>query len=218
MAREAINTGAATLGLMSENVANMGQIRQNMLKQSSDSLNNIGKAFTEFGDRLLNEAQNRWLRLFKQAELDETKRHNQVSEKISQQTADANTAETQNNIESEREKRQGEIENKAAHTKLLRGQSRYYHANAKAQEFLNDVNQKGLPSWDNYLKNNDAKNAFNNYIMQSEQLNPQMPQIITPTPQDIDLNKGQNTTPNLSNIGQFGSANINSNADFFNRK
>lgn len=80
MAREPINTGAATLGLMSQNVANIAQARKDMLNSVNASLGSIGKAFSDWGDRIQQEKHNEWLRNIEQAKFNETKRANQVAE------------------------------------------------------------------------------------------------------------------------------------------
>lgn len=80
MAREPINTGAATLGLMSQNVANIAQARKDMLNSVNASLGSIGKAFSDWGDRIQQEKHNEWLRNIEQAKFNETKRANLVGE------------------------------------------------------------------------------------------------------------------------------------------
>lgn len=67
MARESITAGASTLAAMGQNVANMGQIRQNMIAGTTQALNNVGNSFLQWQDDFNKRKYQKWMQGMEEA-------------------------------------------------------------------------------------------------------------------------------------------------------
>lgn len=77
--RENITAGASTLAAMSQNVANMGQIRQNMVAGTTQALNNVGNSFLQWQDDFNKRKYQKWMQGMEEAKLNEQKRLNDAN-------------------------------------------------------------------------------------------------------------------------------------------
>ena len=85
MARENINAGAATLAAMSQNVAQMGNVRNQSNALMAEHLNNLTKGLQAWQKDYDERKRAQWAQAFEQAKFDEQKRVNDNNIELAQQ-------------------------------------------------------------------------------------------------------------------------------------
>lgn len=88
MARENITAGASTLAAMSQNVANMGQIRQNMVAGTTQALNNVGNSFLQWQDDFNKRKYQKWMQGMEEAKFAHQKDTDAKKIDLAQQSVD----------------------------------------------------------------------------------------------------------------------------------
>lgn len=88
MARENITAGASTLAAMSQNVANMGQIRQNMIAGTTQALNNVGNSFLQWQDDFNKRKYQKWMQGMEEAKFAHQKDTDAKKIDLAQQSVD----------------------------------------------------------------------------------------------------------------------------------
>ena len=88
MARENITAGASTLAAMSQNVANMGQIRQNMVAGTTQALNNVGNSFLQWQDDFNKRKYQKWMQGMEEAKFAHTQEVDKKKIDLAQQSVD----------------------------------------------------------------------------------------------------------------------------------
>lgn len=86
--RESITAGASALAAMSQNIANMGQIRQNMIAGTTQALNNVGNSFLQWQDDFNKRKYQKWMQGMEEAKFAHTQEVDNKKIDLAQQSVD----------------------------------------------------------------------------------------------------------------------------------